>query len=161
MRRVIFCPHWALASPSGSRRVPVTISTKGVDWPFSLEALYVAGSPCFLHKEISFSFLHRFPQPLRAVFNLSKPVSPKDRIQTWFPSPPHTCHSWVCQGECWGSVLSVGSGDGPCRPGCPPPSPGTLSEQCFMGCCCVLTRSRPTFVQGALLLLHHVPQGGE
>lgn len=32
----------------------VTVSTKGVDWPYGVEALHVAGTPCFLRR-ISFS----------------------------------------------------------------------------------------------------------
>lgn len=37
--------------------MPVTVSTQGVDRPYSVEALHIAGSPCFLH---SFLFLSPF-----------------------------------------------------------------------------------------------------
>lgn len=48
--------------------MPVTISTKGVDWPYSAEALQVVGSPCFLC-----SFLFLSPFMLCLIF--SKPIT--------------------------------------------------------------------------------------
>lgn len=131
----------------------MTISTKGVDRPSSIEALHIAGSPCFLHKEISFSFLHRFPQPLHAVFSLSKPVRTKGPNPDMVPiSSPYllllglsgrmlqlspVCWKWWWPVQAWVCVST--------------PSPGTLSEQCFMGCCCVLSSCTTCLRRWALL----------
>ena len=67
-----------------------------------------------------------FPQPLHTVLDLSKPVTAR-RTDCRGVSHllPILTALWVCQGERYSSVLSVGSGGGRRRPGCPPQSRNT------------------------------------